>query len=241
MKEILRKLYYKLTAGRTVLLEKPEILRGKKWITHTLAGRSYWKGYYEPPITNIISQQLSEDSVFFDIGSNVGYFSLLAAVKAYKGHVHSFEPDRLTFDYAESIRQINNLPNWTANNQGVSERTETLFYSSGPTSTTGIITSEGGEVMSIISIDDYVNQKSLHRIDLIKIDVEGYGGHVLQGAVETLMRFKPAILMELHAGTNEFEYFQKLVSPHYNLFTIDGLSVSDVVKERPDHILAIHR
>lgn len=235
----IRNLYYKLVGDRAVTFEKPDLLKGKKWKVGLLAGRSYWKGYYEPPVTQLILDNLRSDSVFFDIGANVGYFSLLAATKVTEGYIHSFEPDKPTFAYSDSIRTINQLTNWTTNNVGVGERTETLYYQLGYSSTTGFISDTGGEATHIVSLDEYVTQHKITKLDLIKIDVEGYGGHVLRGATKVIHELKPAILMEFHAGTEEYAVFNELVRPHYTVQTIEGRPVTDTVGEPPYHVLAL--
>ena len=241
MRKLLRELYYMLFSGRVVLLKKPASLKGYRWKINTLAGRSYWKGYYEPTITSLISQHLTKESVFFDIGANVGYFSLLAAVCSSAGSVHSFEPDKHTLTFSKSIKQLNQLSNWTINNEGVGETTETLYYKTGPTTTTGTIVTGSGVPIKITSVDDYVKKKQLDRVDMIKIDVEGFGGYVLRGAVDTIAKYQPIIIMEIHKGTDEKASFKKLVLPNYNIFDISGQAVDDAFAGDYDFVYAIPR
>ena len=55
----------------------------------------------------------------------------------------------------------------------------------------------GTMVVKIISFDSYVARKTLDRIDLIKVDVEGFEFKVLQGAENSIARFKPKLFIEL--------------------------------------------
>lgn len=57
------------------------------------------------------------------------------------------------------------------------------------------------EIVSCITIDDYVEQKNIRSLDLIKIDVEGYCGPVLKGALKSIERFKPLLFVEICWGT----------------------------------------
>jgi hypothetical protein len=63
--------------------------------------------------------------------------------------------------------------------------------------------SEAGRavVVPIITLDALVESRRLERVDLIKIDVEGFELGVLRGAVRTIRRFKPTIVMEFNSWT----------------------------------------
>ena len=49
----------------------------------------------------------------------------------------------------------------------------------------------------MITLDEYIEQQQIPKIDFIKIDTEGYEMHVLKGAVETLKKFRPLLFVEL--------------------------------------------
>lgn len=55
----------------------------------------------------------------------------------------------------------------------------------------------------------------------MKIDVEGHGGSVLEGAWESLSKFKPKILMELHDGSNERAKCSSLSELGYHFYNTD--------------------
>ena len=53
------------------------------------------------------------------------------------------------------------------------------------------------------TLDSYVSKKNISRIDLIKLDVDGFEGKVIRGALETLKRFKPKIIIEVAPAWTE--------------------------------------
>ena len=55
---------------------------------------------------------------------------------------------------------------------------------------------EPGERVRVIRLDDYVGQKRLDRLDLLKVDAEGADFEVIKGARRTLERFRPTVWME---------------------------------------------
>src|SRR5713101_1261535 len=66
-------------------------LRGKRWIVGSGIYRC-WLGWYESEKQLIISQDVRPNTVFYDVGANVGFYSLLASMLVGAGKVFSFEP-----------------------------------------------------------------------------------------------------------------------------------------------------
>lgn len=241
VKEFFRSSYYALFTGKEVRIVAPAMLRGYKWLIHPLGNRAYYKGYYEPELTQFFINYLTKDSVFFDVGSHVGYFSLLASVVASSGEAHSFEPAPNNYQLCNEIRTLNNRANWITNNMAVGDRSTRLRFGKGKTATMGHIQDDGELEVDVVSLDDYVGQKSIKRVDIIKIDVEGFGGNVLRGATNLLSNYRPIIVMEFHSRSDEQEVFKELVIPHYDVFTLDGNRVNDTFEEGYHFVYALSR
>jgi FkbM family methyltransferase len=133
------------------------------------------------------------DWMVADIGANVGLYSLLLSRLAPRGHVHAFEPT----ETARLLRE--NLAATGAGNVSVHEvalgdrsgmREESIHRIWGAPPETGRY--------RFITLDDFVNEASLTRLDCIKIDVDGFDLEVLKGARETLLRFDPWLVVELN-------------------------------------------
>lgn len=81
--------------------------------------------------------------------------------------------------------------------------------------------------VNCIRIDDWVEQRQLTSLDLIKLDVEGAEIHALQGAHKTIERFKPELIVEfnpatvmVHFGENPFDLFRLLKSLYPYMYYI---------------------
>jgi hypothetical protein len=77
-------------------------------------------------------------------------------------------------------------------------------------------------VVDFARLDDWAASRDVNRVDVIKLDVDGYEGLVLEGARETLARFRPRILIE--AGADQYrddrpDAFAILASLGYRLQT----------------------
>ena len=53
------------------------------------------------------------------------------------------------------------------------------------------------------SIDSYVSDKGIPKLDFIKVDVEGHEKYVIEGGIQTLRTFKPALFLEVGVETLE--------------------------------------
>jgi len=66
-------------------------------------------------------------------------------------------------------------------------------------------TENDGETIDIVSIDDFVKDNSLN-VGLIKMDIEGFKLEAIEGAKETIKKYKPVLIISLyHRGKDFFE------------------------------------
>jgi FkbM family methyltransferase len=172
----------------------------------------FWQGYQEADRGEIILMKklLNPGSIFIDVGANIGVFSLVAASIAKHGEIHAFEPSKRLFSKLNENITLNGFTNIKTNNQGLFNEAidKTLHHPTGK----GMVNAGAAslfpenqseadnleiENISLITFDSYVDKHKFTKIDLIKMDIEGAEMDALQGAVDSLIRFKPQILMEL--------------------------------------------
>jgi len=209
-----------------------------------------WKIYYlksfEKEETSLIRRIAKKDWICFDIGANVGYYSLLFASLCKNGEIHSFEPLPPCYHLLSANILLNNLNNIRVNNFALSNYSGLAKFSvSQKWETSSFIHTERDPLEEIIQVevcrlDDYVIDNSIERIDFMKIDVEGAEKLVLEGSLETLSKkeLKPKMcLMELydlnfiHYHTSIDEIVKFLNSYGYNAFIISKKRLIPFTKE----------
>jgi len=141
--------------------------------------------------------------VFFDIGANIGWYSICIE-KLFKGlQIHAFEPVQATYEQFLENMSLNQTGPVRANNFGLADKNQTVdFYvcpsllaasSLADTFQSGDKVKIKGEVRKL---DDYCRENSVAP-DFMKIDVEGAEFLVLKGAARTLVEAKPVVMAEL--------------------------------------------
>ncbi len=222
-------------------------------------------GEIEPEITNVVERILTrlmqekKDIVFFDIGSNTGYYALLAAYMG-KGLVRSygFDPVSEFCQIAEESTRLNRLEQLC------------FFYTYALGNTNGEVTihmaSTGTTLypelrgnfdlpqrkVPQITLDNLQTKEHIPDADFIIMDIEGHEFQALQGSQVMLARSMPVIFYESVqsekvAGFENEHYYamQKLLQGlGYNLFLVQDeklTPVSDSFKiEGVQMYLAIH-
>lgn len=67
-------------------------------------------------------------------------------------------------------------------------------------------------VVKTLSIDDFVKNKEIAKIDFIKMDIEGAELNVLKGAVNTLKNYKPKLAISLYHNIQDFIEIPKYIN-----------------------------
>lgn len=170
-------------------------------------------GQYEKPELDMVLRLIQPGWTVFDVGSNVGWYSLNIAKAVADVRVFAFEPIEHTFQLlAENIR-LNGASNIRANNFGFSDRSgEIVFYfcddSSGSASAANIGERPDAQQITcqIRTMDEFVAASRL-KVDFIKCDVEGAELRVFRGARKCLAEQKPIVLTEmLRKWCRKFNY-----------------------------------
>jgi FkbM family methyltransferase len=200
------------------------------------ASADYLLGSNELPVQRAIARCLFPGAVFFDIGSNVGFFALLAARQVGpSGHVYAFEPVPANAAAIEANVRSNHLTNVTVRVEAVSRRTGTarLWLDDHPGGATlsevdaGASASGSTEVRTV-ALDDLVARAVIRAPDVVKIDVEGAEAAVLEGMSDLLRERRPTVIAEvddLDAAIAEHKYAelsQTLVAAGYTVTRLEA-------------------
>jgi FkbM family methyltransferase len=179
-----------------------------------------FKSYADRAERRLLARHLSPGSVVVDGGANIGIYSqFLARCVGPAGMVHSFEPDLENF--ARLRTAVAGLPNVRVNRLALSDKTgDSLLYLSQQLNVDHRAYPTEGETRRSVSIrsitlDDYF--KPGERVDLIKMDIQGYELYALRGANRVLVD-NPDIMLLLEfwpyglkqAGTNSVDLIAAL-------------------------------
>jgi FkbM family methyltransferase len=165
----------------------------------------YGLGTSEPVLQEALVQHLRPGSVLYDLGANVGFFTLLAArLVGPTGQVVAFEPDPRNARALRGNVALNGLGNVVVVEQGVSDRVDTAAFSIG-TSTTSHLARDGDVNrvdVPITSLDAFLagDQRAP---TLVKLDIEGEEVRALTGAERLLREHRPTVICEVHGTESE--------------------------------------
>ncbi len=205
-------------------------------------GRDYFQGEVEPEVQAALQKRLQPGMTVFDVGSNIGFFALLAAkLVGPQGRVVAFEADpEIATRLREHLVRNAGAP-ITAEEKAVWSRSEALFFARADADISpdrglghvvnGAVSDAVNSSATIrvegVSLDEYIAQSFAP--DFIKCDVEGAEVEVFRGAQKLLREKKPAILCEMHSAENRRILLDEFSRLGYNCQPCGE-----------NHILAIH-
>jgi FkbM family methyltransferase len=162
----------------------------------------YFLGEHETENTAWVMSVLEPATVVFDVGANIGWYTLHAArMVGDSGSVHAFEPAPEEAQRLEENVRLNRFGNVVINRCAVDDRVGTVALGQiRDAGATHLAASDGerGELVSSTTLDAYVADKGLRQVDLVKLDVEGVEVRVLSGAKDMLRRCRPLLLVEMN-------------------------------------------
>jgi FkbM family methyltransferase len=170
-------------------------------------------GNLESAVQEAMVRHLGRGGILYDIGANLGFFSLLGAHLSglQEGHVYAFEAAPRN---AEAIRRnagVNDIHNITVIQkavfdhagqgrlQVVDDQSWSKLEDYGPHPYTERVID-----VELVAIDDLVGSGEIRPPTVVKIDVEGAELAVLRGMRRTVEEHQPAIICELHDTHAEF-------------------------------------
>lgn len=173
------------------------------------------RGIYDPNLVAIINVMLPKDGVFFDVGANAGYCSLLASTQlGMNGKIFAFEPCERDFFRLIANVNLNKADNVRVYKLALSDKEGEATLSIAPEERSALNTfgtsfsdpgleKVGVEQVQAMTLDAFVEQNHVDRIDLIKMDIEGSEYQALKGAVNSLRKFHPTVILGVNRVTLE--------------------------------------
>ncbi|MFZ3216185.1 MAG: FkbM family methyltransferase [Candidatus Acidiferrales bacterium] len=196
-------------------------------------GQAYVRGEAEQAVQAVIAKRLRPGMVFYDLGANVGLFTLLAArLVGETGKVFSFEPDPENVARLRRNIERNGFRNVTVVESGIWSSSGTLRFvasvAGSPDHGFGKFVENGpereGALASCVALDDFA--RTAPPPDAIKCDIEGAEIAALRGAAALLQSpRRPWIICEMHSPANDRAAREILAGYGYQLETADELHV----------------
>lgn len=221
--------------------------------TSFLTRELFWKGPKSFEFTSIFIELIKKMDVFLDVGTNIGYYSILGGKFNPDLKVIAFEPSEGAMIYACENVRINKLESIIkVEPLALSNKTERLdFYNvtnpKFPTihnlSGEHNLTASKDKIKYVktkadgIMLDQYFDENKLKRVDLIKIDTEGSEYLILKGAEDVIKKHRPIIICETLFNTIEKE-LEEIILPHgYEFYNHveNGLVKVDSIQREKDN------
>jgi FkbM family methyltransferase len=153
-----------------------------------------------------LTEFLPKDAVFMDVGANVGHFLYQLDYHLFPQNIYAFEPNK---SLNKKLKRL--FPKVNVFSEALSDENTTAEFkipvlkgkqvnSRGTLQTDFKEENEEKTVIQkvkVVKLDDFEPLKKLKKLDFIKIDVEGNEMKTLRGAKETILKFKPVLMVEM--------------------------------------------
>lgn len=177
---------------------------------------------YETKDSRFLASQIRESDICIDIGANCGYYTVLMASRAINGIVHAFDPLPLYWHLLSINTLLNGNANVVANMMAVGSEIGTQDFSEAEDGaySSFLPTERKRELrrhrVQVETLDQYVANREVSRVDILKVDVEGAEMMVIDGAYELLNSVEKRPRLAL------IELYEDNLKPY-------GISIPDVV------------
>jgi len=222
--------------------------------TNYLTYLIFWEnGYQQFEYTNIFLKLIKRVDTFYDIGANIGFYSLLAAMENKTIKVVGFEPAKGPLFYFKENVKINHFNNIKVESIALSHKNDTIeFYeienrkykylehNLAGESNAGSLTEGRNFVRNTVktsTLDNYVNVNQKINIDLIKMDTEGTEDLILGKSAFVLTTMKPIVICETLFNQIEPELDKIMRSYGYEFYnhTKEGLVKQKTIVRKQDN------
>ena len=222
-------------------------------------------GIYDPNLIVILNNLLPQEGTLIDAGANMGYVSLLASrVLNENGKIYALEPSQRDFERLIDNVSINHLSKIiSCHNIALSDKSGTaqLMIATEERSalnTLGTAFSFKGvekvkiEDVKTMSLDEFITNEGINHVDVLKLDLEGSELKALQGAVNTIQRYRPAVVLGINqnalkaSGASLDEIEQMLKTLRYKAYKIVTSpdfaleQIEDLKKSRVNVVFCLH-
>jgi FkbM family methyltransferase len=140
---------------------------------------------YDEPLVRALTDPLKPGDTFLDIGSHIGYLSILALQRVLPtGQVWAFEPHPQSFAHLKTNAELNSPTNFHVMNVALGDQpgTANLHINPHEEGLSTLLPTEGRPVsVQVLTLDQLHAQHNFQNVAMVKIDVEGFEERVIRG------------------------------------------------------------
>lgn len=173
-------------------------------------------GWFDFNMTEVIARLLGEGMTFIDVGANFGTYTLIGAAQVgASGRVLAFEPAPAIAALLSENVTVNGFATFATVMRcalGAQEGVQTLYEFAAQKGGNTLLPAIAEDAKVLLgetvttqevdcrTLDAVVAAEGLERVDLVKIDVEGFEAEVIEGARTTIARYRPRLIVEWHSS-----------------------------------------
>lgn len=215
--------------------------KGLRWKRLHRYDPASWLGTYEPLIQHFLQRTIRHGDVFYDVGANAGFFTVLAArLVGQDGKVVAFEPHPINAQSVADQVKVNGFNNVVLINKAVSSERGIVTFCAGKDLSMGYVGAPvpGEEVIEVeaITLDDVLEDHLPPTI--VKVDIEGGGVELVRGARTVAEKHRPIWILEVHNHEEETAFKNLLVPLGYRFESLNSESIA-TDQGLPNHVIAL--
>ena len=225
----------------TVPLKNGKNIRLKTNQTCHVTAVLAWQGSSAYEFSDVFQDLFPQIRCFFDVGSNIGYYTAMGGVCNPALEIHAFDPSPGPYSYLQDNIALNGLKNAKARQLALSDAAGKFSFhiawnkkypwlkynslgGSGHLSHVRENPTLHTVEVEALTLDNYAEKENLQHLDLIKLDVEEAEHLVLAGAAESIRKFRPIVVCEVFSGEMLQKIREQILSQDYLAFRYDEIS-----------------
>lgn len=167
----------------------------------------YLDKHWEPFISDIILDAMKPNGIFVDIGANIGWHSKVVLDKGYR--VIAFEPQPENF---EILKKNCGGDLSTLYNIALGHKNDVVkFYKDPGNFGNSYIDEQGDNIIEVKKIDDIISSNLIERVNVVKMDVQGYETNIINGGLNFFNSLKKGTLIILEVSPHRHEFDKRVL------------------------------
>ena len=195
----------------------------------------FFFGEYEKGTNHVLAEYVKKGHVVLELGANLGSETLIVSrLVGSEGHVYGFEPNPYTFKRLQRNIEINGISNVDIYELAIGENNTEIYFniypenSSNPGMSSKYVENPCTKKINVkqVTIDSFMQQHNITKLDFLKLDIQGAEIDALNGARNTIAKYRPIIFAEAYseeqvAHNHTQQMYDMLMAYGYKIFLIE--------------------